>query len=124
MKLLFYFVCFIVLLNPLFGQNISTITEYPSVIKTVDFPEYNWKEVEAFKKNGLPRKAIDKIKEYQDKAIAENNTKEFWKTCLELDDLLNHAQYEAEENQLFVLEFAKKADKIAFPCPVGADEHV
>ncbi|GEM_PF-1342988 len=116
MKLLFFlFACFICCLHPVLGQNISTITVYPNIIKTVDFPDYNWKEVEAFKKNGLPRKAIDKIKEFQDKAIAENNTKEFWKTCLELDDLLNHAQYEAEENQLFVFEFAKKADKIAFP---------
>lgn len=111
----FFFACLIVCSNSAFGQNISTIKEYPSVIKTADFPEYNWKEVEGFKKDGLPRKAIEKIKLLQDKAIAENNTKEFWKTCLELEDLLNHAQYEAVENQLFVLEFAKKADKIAFP---------
>lgn len=97
------------------GQNLSKITEYPPLAKAIDFPDYNWKEINSLKTNGLPRKAIDKIKELQTKAIAENNVKEFWKSCKELDELLERAQYDTEENQLFVWGFAQKADSLPFP---------
>ncbi len=113
--LIAFFSCFVFCFHPVVGQNLSNINGYPPLTKSISAPEYNWDEVNSFKTDGLPRKAIDKIKEIQKRAIKENNSKEFWKSCKELDELLERSQYDPIENQLFVWEFAQKADSLPFP---------
>ena len=113
--LIAFFSCFVFCFHPAVGQNLSNINVYPPLTKSISVPDYNWDEVNSFKTNGLPRKAIDKIKEIQARAIIENNSKEFWKACTELDGLLERSQYDPEENQLFVWKFAQKADSLPFP---------
>ena len=116
MKYLFSIIALLLIFSPsVFGQGFSSIVDYPPLYKQISFPTYEWKEIDQLKADGLPRKAIEKIKELQNKAIAENNLKEFWLTCLQLDELLNHAQFESDEHQLFVWEFAQRADKLPFP---------
>jgi uncharacterized protein YfaS (alpha-2-macroglobulin family) len=116
MKYLFSIIALLLIFSPsVFGQGFSSIVDYPPLYKQISFPTYEWKEIDQLKTDGLPRKAIEKIKELQNKAIVENNLKEFWLTCLQLDELLNHAQFESDEHQLFVWEFAQRADKLPFP---------
>lgn len=97
-----------------FSQKLN-ISEYPPITTVSEFPAYDWKEINTMIENGLPRKAIEKILVLQEKAIAEKNAREFWKSCKFLGDLIERADYEQEEQQEFVWNYTQKVDKLPFP---------
>lgn len=100
-----------------FGQKLN-ITDYPPITKVSEFPTYDWKEINTMIENELPRKAIETILVLQEKAIAEKNVREFWKTCKKVDELVDRANYEEKEQEEFVWKYTQKVDGLAFPMNV------
>jgi len=106
------FIFLLVFSTSLFAQ-LKPLTSYPK-IETKNTPQYDWKGVEEFKKNGLPRKAIDAIKELQEKAIKENNVVAYLESFEELNNVVYKAKFDNQEVENFYWEYADQAQKNAF----------
>ena len=107
------FIFLLVFSTSLFAQ-LKPLTSYPK-IETKNTPQYDWKGVEEFKKNGLPRKAIDAIKELQEKAIKEKNVVAYLESFEKLNNVVYKAKFDNQEVENFYWEYAEKAQKMPFP---------
>jgi hypothetical protein len=113
MKKITLFIFLLVLSSNLFAQ-LKSLTTYPKV-ETKKMSPYDWKEVDQFKNNGLPRKAIDGIKELQEKAIKEKNVVAYLESFEKLSNVVYKAKFDNEEEENFYWEYAEQASKIPFP---------
>jgi len=113
MKKITLFIFLLVLSSNLFAQ-LKPLTTYPNVETEKTIP-YDWKEVDKFKNNGLPRKAIDAIIELQEKAIKEKNVVTYLESFEKLNNVVYKAKFDNEEEENFYWDYAEQASKIPFP---------
>ena len=113
MKKITPFIFLLVLSTNVFAQ-LKPLNSFPQITSEI-FSKYDWKKVDEFKRNGLPRKAIDAIKELQEKAIKENNVVAYLQSFEQLNTLVYKAKFDNQEEENFYLEYAEKASKMPFP---------
>jgi uncharacterized protein YfaS (alpha-2-macroglobulin family) len=107
---------FLITLNlNLFSQFQLNIAEYPKITHSPKFKEIDFSKYELLKKDGLPRKAFDELKRLEANALSVKNTKAYWKILSEIQSIVEQAQFEQEEQQKIIWEYAQQAEKLEFP---------
>ena len=107
---------FLITLNlNVFSQFQLNIAEYPKTKIAPKSKEIDFSKYELLKKDGLPRKAFEELKRLEVKALTEKNTKAYWKILSEIQSIVEQAQYENEEQQKIIWDYAQQAEKLEFP---------
>ena len=99
----------------LFSQFQLNITEYPKIAIAPKTKEIDFSKYELLKNDGLPHKAFDELKRLEINALSEKNSKEYWKILTEIQSIVEQAQFDQDEQQKIIWEYAKQAEKLEFP---------
>ncbi|MBI1836577.1 MAG: hypothetical protein HYR91_04860 [Flavobacteriia bacterium] len=98
-----------------FSQFQLNIAEYPPVSLKTTYSKLDLSTCEKLISDGLPRKAYDELRRLEKEAITTKNVKAYWAILSELSLIINQAQFEQEEHQKIIWDYANQAEKLEFP---------